>query len=244
MIGITKVAILLTILAAPIIADECSTGSLANIQNKTCDIGILGFNFGAVQAQASSYDNAGMQLPPPLMLNAADFEFTPLLTTQVAFGTLETGYTITSLLGPISLTAPANGYSQAIVALNFSVIPQGGGIDGAGVLGANINVSGQGYGISLMQANDLTPNGAVSARYTNGGYYDTISGHIPVGATAQGSSILLESYNPDGSSVEWVGPSTTFLFFTATPVPEANSIVLLTTAMGVCGLLLRRRASR
>src|SRR5215472_905810 len=100
-----------------------------------------------------------MMLPPSLILDPADFEFMPLPTEQVEFGAAATGYTITSLAGPISQTAPPNGNSQAIVALDFSVIPEGGPIDAAGVVGTNISLSGQVYGVSLMEANDLAPNG-------------------------------------------------------------------------------------
>lgn len=89
--------------------------------------GIVRINFGQVAAAVSSYDNAGLQLAPPLILNAADFEFSPLSTNPVAFGTAETGYTITSSAGPISLTEPRRGTDfQAILALDFSIVPQGG----------------------------------------------------------------------------------------------------------------------
>ena len=241
MTQIMKTVVLLAVFAVPAIGDACSAGSLASIQNKTCDIGILRFNFGQVEAAASSFDSNGIILPPMLILNPADFEFMPLPTEQAEPGVAATGYTITSLAGPISQTAPPNGNSQAIVALDFSVIPEGGPIDAAGVVGTNISLSGQVYGISLMEANDLTPNGFVSARYSNGGFYDTISGYIHVGATAQGSSILFQFYTVDSSAVEWFGPTTTFLFFTPTATPETSSIVLLATVSCVCGFLVTRR---
>jgi hypothetical protein len=235
-----RTGLLLAVFAVPAIGDECIAGLLASVQNKTCDIGILRFNFGQVEAGASSYDNDGMMLPTSLLLNSANFEFMPLPTKQVEFGVAATGYSITSLIGPQSLMAPPNGFSQAIVALDFSVTPQAGEIGGAGVVGTNISVSGQGYGISLMEADDLAPNGRVFARY-NSGYYDMISGLIPMGATATGSSILFEFYNANGGADRWFGPTTTFLFFTPTATPETSSIVLLTTVMGLCCLLLRRR---
>lgn len=238
---IIKTGILLAMLAAPVIGDECSAGTLASMQNKTCDIGILTFNFGQVEASASSYDNAtGAPLPTLLSLNAVNFQFTPLPTTQVAFGEAVTGYSITSLGGPQTMTSPTNGYSIAIVALDFSVTSRAGDIEAAGVAGTTINVTGQGYGISLIEANDFASGGLVSARYDNG-LYDTISRSIPAGDTADGSSIILEFYNLDGGVDEWLGPTTTFSLFTETPVPEPNSLLALTTVLGLCGLLLRRR---
>lgn len=243
MTGIAKTAIMVAIFAAPIIADECSAGSLASMQDQTCDIGILRFNFDQVEAAASSFDNSGTPLPTPLTLDAANFAFTPLPTEQIGFGVEATGYMITSLAGPIYLNAPPDGNSQAIVALDFSVTPQLAGIDGAGVVGADITASGQGYGVSQMEAGDLDAEGRVSAKYDTG-YYDTLTGDIPLGTTAQGSSILLDLYNTDGGADEWVGPSTTFLFFSPTPTPEANSLVLLAAVVGLCGLLIRRRASQ
>jgi hypothetical protein len=238
---ITKTGILLAMLAAPVIGDECSAGILASMQNKTCDIGILTFNFGEVEASASSYDNVtGAPLPTSLLLNSANFEFTPLPTTQVAFGEAATGYAITSLVGPQSMTSPPNGFSIAIVALDFSVTSRAGDIEAAGVAGTTISVTGQGYGLSSIEANDFTTGGLVSARYENG-FYDTMSRSIPAGNTADGSSIVLQFFNLDGGAAEWSGPTTTFLLFTETPVPEPNSLIALTTVLGLCGLLLTRR---
>lgn len=242
MTGITKTAILLAISATPMIADECSAGSLVSLQNKTCDIGILTFNFGSVQAMASSYDNAtGAPLPTSFQLNAADFEFTPLPTTQVAFGEAVTGYAITSLIGPQIITSPPNGFSIAIASLGFSVTSQAGDIVAAGVGGSMTNVSGPGYGLSLMEADDFASGGLVSARDENG-FFDTISQRIPAGDTADGSSIIFQFFDLDGGSGEWFGP-TTFSLFTETPVPEPNSLIALMTVLGLCGLLLRRRST-
>jgi PEP-CTERM motif len=241
MTGITKTAVLLTVLAGPVIADECPAGSFVSIQNTTCDIGILTFNFGAVQAMALSYDNAtGAPLPTTFQLNPADFEFDPLPTSQVAFGKAVTGYAITSLTGPQIVTSPPNGFSIAVVSLGFSVTSQAGDIVAAGVGGSMINVSGVGYGLSQMEVGDFGSGALVSARDENG-FYDTISRRIPAGDTANGSSIIFQLVNFDGGSGEWFGPTETFSLFTETPVPEPNSLMALVTVLGLCSLFLRRR---
>lgn len=145
MTQIMNTGLLLALFAIPVIGDECSAGSLAGLQNETCDIrnsedqlragGGSGFELRQCWSAAGA---------TALVLNAADFEFSPLSTNPVAFGTAETGYTITSSAGPISLTEPRRRTDfQAIVALDFSIVPQGGGIDAAGLLGTNIRVSGQ-----------------------------------------------------------------------------------------------------
>ena len=90
----------------------------------------------------------------------------------------------------------------------------------------------------LLHGNDLAPNGLVFARYSNGGYNDAIGAYSRA-RCSPGSSILFELYNPDGGWVEWFGPTACFLFFTATPVSETNSIVLLTTAMDCVASYLR-----
>jgi hypothetical protein len=242
---IKKAGILLAILAARVIGDECEAGLLVSVQNTTCDIGVLSFNFGQAFASAASCDDdTGAPLPTSISLNPANFEFTPLPTAQVALGEAATGYSITSLLGPESITAPPNGYSTAILSLDFSVKSRAGNIGGAGVSGATVSVSdeGFGYGFSLLEASDFTVGGMLLAVSEYDSYY-TMSQIIPAGDTATGSSIVLQFYATNGATDEWAGPTTTFSLFTTTPVPESNSLIQLTTVAGLCGLLLRRRFS-
>jgi hypothetical protein len=186
---------------------------------------------------ASSFDNVtGMPLQSSLMLNAGDFEFTPLPTTQVAFGEAVTGYAITSQTGPQTITSPPNGYSIALVGLSFSVVSRDGDIVGAGVGGSMIALSGPGYSLSLLEADDLASGGFVSARDFSGSTtrpQNVFRKEMPPTAIPLSLSFSISMAAALSGSA-----TTDFSFFTATPVPEPNSLIALTTVLGFCAFLL------
>ena len=65
MTQIMNTGLLLAPFAIPVIGDECSAGSLAGLQNETCDIRNSEDQLRAGGGAVSSYDNAGLQPAPP-----------------------------------------------------------------------------------------------------------------------------------------------------------------------------------
>lgn len=189
----------------------CTAGGVSGLVGTSCDIGSLRFTFTSF---FSTYGSVN------------DYSFKPVTN----------GFTLSSGVGPQSITAPSSGSAYDQAYLQYNVVDPNGVLTGESATGGTFSVSGNNFSVGQLlgytASNSNNISGTIYTYSSNGVVYnvnlqDQLSGN-PF-SSGDGTAYLFFLYGTNGNSASWDGTPTTFTYEYTTPEP--GSLALFGTGL-------------